>query len=163
MAWCHSHSWLLHNTQSLSLWKWKSFTLRFLGTTRRRSNIQSPNSLRFSPLISRKGYCNTFNRSFNSASTGVVSESGDAATTTFYSKSEGVVSRDMLLASTLFKREEKTVNNNPSYGRVMLIDDTSIIYRAYYKLLAKLHHGHLSHADGNGDWVLTIFFLIADS
>lgn len=22
---------------------------------------------------------------------------------------------------------------------------------------AKLHHGHLSHADGNGDWVLTIF------
>lgn len=24
-------------------------------------------------------------------------------------------------------------------------------------LIAKLHHGHLSHADGNGDWVLTIF------
>jgi hypothetical protein len=20
-----------------------------------------------------------------------------------------------------------------------------------------VHHGHLSHADGNGDWVLTIF------
>nr|XP_009803198.1 PREDICTED: uncharacterized protein LOC104248402 isoform X3 [Nicotiana sylvestris] len=39
----------------------------------------------------------------------------------------------------------------------MLIDGTSIIYRAYYRLLAKLHHGHLSHADGNGDWVLTIF------
>ncbi|XP_050143404.1 uncharacterized protein LOC126619164 isoform X2 [Malus sylvestris] len=157
MAWCHSHSWLLHNTQSLSLWKWRSLTLRFVGTTRRRSSIQSPNSLRFSPLISHKGYCNTFNRSFNSASTGVVSESGDAAAAAFYSKSEGVVSRDMLLASTLFKREEKTVNSNPSDGRVMLIDGTSIIYRAYYKLLAKLHHGHLSQADGNGDWVLTIF------
>ncbi|KAM1158649.1 hypothetical protein ACFX14_031858 [Malus domestica] len=157
MAWCHSHSWLLHNTQSLSLWKWRSFTLRFVGTTRRRSSFQSPNSLRFSPLISHKGYCNTFNRSFNSASTGVVSESGDAAAAAFYSKSEGVVSRDMLLASTLFKREEKTVNSNPSDGRVMLIDGTSIIYRAYYKLLAKLHHDHLSHADGNGDWVLTIF------
>nr|KJB29925.1 hypothetical protein B456_005G123800 [Gossypium raimondii] len=39
----------------------------------------------------------------------------------------------------------------------MLIDGTSVIYRAYYKLLAKLHHGYLSHADGNGDWVLTIF------
>ncbi|XP_044473905.1 flap endonuclease Xni isoform X3 [Mangifera indica] len=39
----------------------------------------------------------------------------------------------------------------------MFIDGTSVIYRAYYKLLAKLHHGHLSHADGNGDWVLTIF------
>ncbi|XP_020276831.1 uncharacterized protein LOC109851203 isoform X2 [Asparagus officinalis] len=42
-------------------------------------------------------------------------------------------------------------------NRVMLIDGTSIIYRSYYKLLAKLHHGHLEHADGNGDWVLTIF------
>ncbi|KAL2507164.1 5'-3' exonuclease family protein [Forsythia ovata] len=49
------------------------------------------------------------------------------------------------------------VNPSLSNGRVMLIDGTSIIYRAYYKLLAKLHHGHLSDADGNGDWVLTIF------
>ncbi|CAH9101443.1 unnamed protein product [Cuscuta europaea] len=39
----------------------------------------------------------------------------------------------------------------------MLIDGTSVIYRAYYRLLAKLHHGHLPNADGNGDWVLTIF------
>lgn len=44
-----------------------------------------------------------------------------------------------------------------SNGRVMLIDGTSIMYRAYYKLIAKLHHGHLTNADGNGDWVLTIF------
>lgn len=42
-------------------------------------------------------------------------------------------------------------------NRVMLIDGTSIVYRSYYKLLAKLHHGQLEHADGNGDWVLTIF------
>ncbi|KAL1290374.1 uncharacterized protein [Arachis hypogaea] len=49
------------------------------------------------------------------------------------------------------------VNSAASNGRVMLIDGTSIIHRAYYKLLAKLHHGHLTHADGNGDWVLTIF------
>ncbi|KAL9437134.1 hypothetical protein AB3S75_023053 [Citrus x aurantiifolia] len=55
------------------------------------------------------------------------------------------------------KCEESAVNPKPSNGRVMLIDGTSIIYRAYYKILAKLHHGHLSHADGNGDWVLTIF------
>lgn len=27
----------------------------------------------------------------------------------------------------------------------------------YLPRVAKLHHGHLSHADGNGDWVLTIF------
>ncbi|XP_011073963.1 uncharacterized protein LOC105158790 isoform X2 [Sesamum indicum] len=62
--------------------------------------------------------------------------------------------------STLFDsaiHEEGSATSSPSNGRVMLIDGTSIIYRAYYKLLAKLHHGHLSHADGNGDWVLTIF------
>ncbi|KAL6527151.1 hypothetical protein OROGR_016241 [Orobanche gracilis] len=53
--------------------------------------------------------------------------------------------------------EDGPTTTTPSNGRVMLIDGTSIIYRAYYKLLAKLHHGHLSHADGNGDWVLTIF------
>lgn len=53
--------------------------------------------------------------------------------------------------------EDGSTAINPSNGRVMLIDGTSIIYRAYYKLLAKLHHGHLTHADGNGDWVLTIF------
>ncbi|KAL8201789.1 hypothetical protein R6Q57_010936 [Mikania cordata] len=61
--------------------------------------------------------------------------------------------------STSFDSSQKTdnfVNNSSSNGRVMLIDGTSIIYRSYYKLLAKLHHGHLSNADGNGDWVLTI-------
>lgn len=51
----------------------------------------------------------------------------------------------------------EAVNSSPSNGRVMLIDGTAVIYRAYYKLLAKLHHGYLSHADGNGDWVMTIF------
>lgn len=54
-------------------------------------------------------------------------------------------------------KKDKMENVDSSSGRVMLIDGTSVIYRAYYKLLAKLHHGHLSNADGNGDWVLTIF------
>ncbi|KVI08057.1 5'-3' exonuclease, alpha-helical arch, N-terminal [Cynara cardunculus var. scolymus] len=61
--------------------------------------------------------------------------------------------------STSFDSSQKTenlVNIDSSNGRVMLIDGTSIIYRSYYKLLAKLHHGYLSNADGNGDWVLTI-------
>ncbi|XP_029123664.2 uncharacterized protein [Elaeis guineensis] len=44
-----------------------------------------------------------------------------------------------------------------SNNRVMLVDGTAIMYRSYYKLLAKLQHGLLEHADGNGDWVLTIF------
>ncbi|GJV70807.1 DNA polymerase [Tanacetum coccineum] len=54
------------------------------------------------------------------------------------------------------QKRDDLVNTDSSNGRVMLIDGTSIIYRSYYKLLAKLHHGHLSNADGNGDWVLTI-------
>ncbi|KAF7150082.1 hypothetical protein RHSIM_Rhsim02G0083700 [Rhododendron simsii] len=54
------------------------------------------------------------------------------------------------------KTVEKSSNLDSSNGRVMLIDGTSVIYRAYFRLLAKLHHGHLSNADGNGDWVLTI-------
>ncbi|XP_073135807.1 uncharacterized protein [Henckelia pumila] len=57
--------------------------------------------------------------------------------------------------SAIHKDESASIS--ASNGRVMLIDGTSIIYRAYYKLIARLHHGHLSHADGNGDWVLTIF------
>lgn len=36
------------------------------------------------------------------------------------------------------KCEERALNTNPSDGRVMLIDGTSIIYRAYYKLLGML-------------------------
>ncbi|KAL5722566.1 hypothetical protein ACHQM5_006075 [Ranunculus cassubicifolius] len=52
---------------------------------------------------------------------------------------------------------EQDANNPNSNGRVMLIDGTSIMYRAYYRLLAKLQHGYLTNADGNGDWVLTIF------
>lgn len=53
--------------------------------------------------------------------------------------------------------KNKSENIDSSNGRVMLIDGTAIMYRAYYRLLARLHHGHLSDADGNGDWVLTIF------
>ncbi|CAL8993107.1 unnamed protein product [Prunus brigantina] len=140
-----SHSSLLHI---------HPFRRSFRLFARSFSSIQSPkklDSLRFSPIKSPKGYCN-ISSSINSALPGVVRENGDAA---FYSKSERVLRGDMPLGSV--KQEEKTVNSNPSDVRVMLIDGTSIIYRAYYKLLAKLHHGHLSHADGNGDWVLTIF------
>lgn len=48
-------------------------------------------------------------------------------------------------------------NTESANNRMMLVDGHSILYRSYYKLLSKLQHGHLEHADGNGDWVLTIF------
>lgn len=71
-------------------------------------------------------------------------------------ESERVAQRNVLLDSEAHHKDGE-LKPDSGNGRVMLIDGTSIIYRAYYRLLAKLHHGHLSHADGNGDWVLTIF------
>ncbi|WOL03051.1 hypothetical protein Cni_G11771 [Canna indica] len=55
------------------------------------------------------------------------------------------------------KLRKSESNVDPLNNRVMLVDGTAIMYRSYYKLLAKLRHGQLEHADGNGDWVLTIF------
>ncbi|KAJ3674079.1 hypothetical protein LUZ60_006071 [Juncus effusus] len=48
-------------------------------------------------------------------------------------------------------------DSDPLSSRVMLIDGTAIMYRAYFKLLANLSYDNLRNADGNGDWVLTIF------
>ncbi|KAF3487445.1 hypothetical protein F2Q69_00056654 [Brassica cretica] len=64
-----------------------------------------------------------------------------------------------LIISPSLARTTKLITSAASSngGRVMLIDGTSIMYRAYYKLLARLNHGHLTHADGNADWVFTIF------
>ncbi|XP_061992076.1 uncharacterized protein LOC133710103 isoform X2 [Rosa rugosa] len=134
-----SFSSLLH-FQSLILWR--SFKLFGPGARKRLGHHwRTPNKLtcrlHFSPITSAKGHCNLA-ASVHSALPGLVHDNGD-----------------LLVDSG--KREDKIVNSNPSNGRVMLIDGTSIIYRSYYKLLAKLHHGHLTHADGNGDWVLTIF------
>ncbi|KAJ6878058.1 5'-3' exonuclease isoform X1 [Populus alba x Populus x berolinensis] len=94
-------------------------------------------------VLSNKGYCSLSQ---------VVSAIPQSNVLTSSKSENEVVHQDLV------KREENAVEaNNPSNGRVMLIDGTSVIYRAYFKLLAKVHHGHLTHADGNGDWVLTIF------
>ncbi|KAL4193655.1 hypothetical protein AMTRI_Chr06g200610 [Amborella trichopoda] len=63
--------------------------------------------------------------------------------------------KDVAINTSLFKARDNTLNT--LNGRLMLIDGTAVMYRSYYKLLSRLHHGHLEHADGNGDWVLTIF------
>ncbi|KAL9379928.1 hypothetical protein Peur_028410 [Populus x canadensis] len=96
-----------------------------------------------SAVLSNKGYCSLSQ---------VVSAIPQSNVLTSSKSENEVVHQDLV------KREENAAEaNNPSNGRVMLIDGTSVIYRAYFKLLAKVHHGHLTHADGNGDWVLTIF------
>ncbi|KAK6930485.1 DNA polymerase I-like, H3TH domain [Dillenia turbinata] len=98
-------------------------------------------------LFSAKGYCQLANHLDSDTSS-------TACATSFQNLgSEQTLRQDSLFA--LANCTERSLNT--SNGRVMLIDGTSIIYRAYYKLLAKLHHGYLKHADGNGDWVLTIF------
>ncbi|XP_043704657.1 DNA polymerase I isoform X2 [Telopea speciosissima] len=106
-----------------------------------------------SSVVFRKGYC----RPSNSLELGL----STTASATIHnnlqidSKSQDLDIQDALLDSA--KHEEKDLNLNSLNGRVMLIDGTSVLYRAYYKLLARLHHGSLLSADGNGDWVLTIF------
>ncbi|CAA0818389.1 5-3 exonuclease family protein [Striga hermonthica] len=92
--------------------------------------------------------------SLNSGVCGVVRPFSSTAISTSAQTAEAI---DESTISNSATSDYEQTTMTPSNGRVMLIDGTSIIYRAYYKLLAKLHHGHLSHADGNGDWVLTIF------
>ncbi|XAR69436.1 DNA-directed DNA polymerase, partial [Bertholletia excelsa] len=94
--------------------------------------------------------CCKLSRSLDSVACGVPFVASYKTLSTF-SKSEGLPP-----AFDSIKSDDKSFSLDSSNGRVMLIDGTSVIYRAYYKLLAKLHHGHLSNADGNGDWVLTI-------
>ncbi|XP_020536236.1 DNA polymerase I isoform X2 [Jatropha curcas] len=137
---------------------WRSFN--YLGENLRRaqkvgnilSHFKTVVQIHPSPTSSKKAFCSL-------SRTGLALPQVFCATsqnnTLNFSKSENTLYQDITFAS--IKSEEKAVNAGSSNGRVMLIDGTSVIYRAYYKLLAKLHHGHLSHADGNGDWVLTIF------
>lgn len=61
------------------------------------------------------------------------------------------------ILDTLSNPTEGVPHADPSKSRIMLVDGTSMMYRSYYKILAQLQHGQLEHADGNGDWVLTIF------
>ncbi|OMO99503.1 hypothetical protein CCACVL1_03773 [Corchorus capsularis] len=104
-------------------------------------------------LKSNKGYC-SLSCNLNSSLPGTLHATphGNAV---IYSKNEHILHQEAALG--MANHQEGVVNDNSSNGRVMLIDGTSIIYRAYYKLLAQLHHGYLANADGNGDWVLTIF------
>ncbi|GMI89940.1 organellar exonuclease 1 [Hibiscus trionum] len=110
-------------------------------------------AIRLSPFQTIKRYC-SLSGNLNSTLPGDLHATphGNAVIST---KKESIFHQEASLGRTNLR--ETVMNANPSNGRVMLIDGTSVIYRAYYKLLAKLHHGHLSHADGNGDWVLTIF------
>lgn len=82
-------------------------------------------------FLNFQGYC-TISSNLSSSLPGVVYEENNAAV---YSQSQIILHQDTLLSSV--KREEETVNN-PSNGRVMLIDGTAIIYRAYYKLLGMI-------------------------
>ncbi|KMZ74334.1 hypothetical protein ZOSMA_12G00180 [Zostera marina] len=86
--------------------------------------------------------------SFEELDDGVSSYKKFKVDNTMLSEMEGDIAK--------FKKED-VLSPDCSNCRLMLIDGTSVLYRSYYKLLARLHHGMLEHADGNGDWVLTIF------
>ncbi|XP_038679815.1 DNA polymerase I isoform X2 [Tripterygium wilfordii] len=113
-------------------------------TTGNNFNIRKFDGIRFSSIISKKGYAATSH-----------------SDVVFSSESGHIRDQHEQALLNPIKHEERQASSDSSNGRVMLIDGTSIIYRSYYKLLAKLHHGYLSNADGNGDWVLTIFTAIS--
>uniref|UniRef100_A0A1J3E8J2 DNA polymerase I n=1 Tax=Noccaea caerulescens TaxID=107243 RepID=A0A1J3E8J2_NOCCA len=122
---------------------------------RRIGNLGNRNYFLISPSLERTAKCYCSSTCNLEA---VVSESsGEAASGNVLNSSK---SGDVGIKSIRFpfKSEETAASSAASSnGKMMLIDGTSIIYRAYYKLLARLNHGHLTHADGNADWVLTIF------
>ncbi|XP_039016370.1 DNA polymerase I-like isoform X2 [Hibiscus syriacus] len=145
------------NFRNPSLWTSLHFIRRSFSMNLRDGN-KSLSCKRFyvihpSPFQTIKGYC-SLSGNLNSTLPGDLHATslGNAVIST---KKEPIFHQEAALGRANLR--ENVVNANPSSGRVMLIDGTSTIYRAYYKLLAKLHHGYLSHADGNGDWVLTIF------
>jgi hypothetical protein len=78
-----------------------------------------------------QGYCNLSNN-VKSSLPGVI-HATSLSNVVIPSESEQILRQDALLNSA--KREEGALNTNPSDGRVMLIDGTSIMYRAYYRLL----------------------------
>ncbi|KAK7319817.1 hypothetical protein RJT34_04545 [Clitoria ternatea] len=148
MAWCCKYQYsILH---SYSLWRKLPFPRHGVHITTYSPNLQTPKLLRSSRALLSKGYC-----SATSDSGGVVLEASGSSTATLV-RDAGFGTAQALQVGSV-GNAERVANADPSNGRVMLIDGSSIIHRAYYKLLAKLHHGHLIHADGNGDWVLTIF------
>ncbi|KAI3459828.1 hypothetical protein Pfo_016491 [Paulownia fortunei] len=117
------------------------------------STLGYPGRTYSSSVLFKKDFCKGC-RSLNSAFCKVVGPVSSSGISTSAQNAQ-TLNQNTLFDSAIHK--DGSTATSPSNGRVMLIDGTSIIYRAYYKLLAKLHHGHLSHADGNGDWVLTIF------
>lgn len=115
-------------------------------------HLKKPNAVHSSPTHYRKGYC-SLSGSVDLNSSRVTRATSHTDLGISHKREQKP--REGLRGS--IKGDVSPVNSISSKGRVMLIDGTAIIYRAYYKLLAKLHHGYLTHADGNGDWVLTIF------
>ncbi|KAL9832082.1 putative DNA-directed DNA polymerase [Arabidopsis thaliana] len=134
---------------TLHLYHHSRFLWRNLCFPRSVGNLCNRNCSLISPSLARsaKYYC---------SSVAVSEFSNEAASGSILTSiSEDVTPQSIKYP---FKSEERVASTAASSnGRVMLIDGTSIIYRAYYKLLARLNHGHLAHADGNADWVLTIF------
>ncbi|KAL0432895.1 UNVERIFIED_CONTAM: hypothetical protein Slati_2623800 [Sesamum latifolium] len=83
----------------------------------------------------RKDFCRGC-RSLNSGLCKVVRHISSSSVSTS-SQNAQTVSQSTLMDSAT--REEGSATSSPSNGRVMLIDGTSIIYRAYYKLLGVYH------------------------
>ncbi|KAL2344867.1 hypothetical protein Fmac_006152 [Flemingia macrophylla] len=146
MACCYKYHYLFLNSHS-SLWRKLPLPrhgLRRTATARsfyHSRNLHTPTLLRSSRALVTKGYC------------GAASDSPRATATLVPDAGFGTVQSLQQLDSVA--DAEHAANNEPLNGRVMIVDE--LCCSLFWLVLAKLHHGHLTHADGNGDWVLTIF------
>ncbi|KAG7565359.1 DNA polymerase I-like H3TH domain [Arabidopsis suecica] len=150
------HDSTFSDVMTLHLYHHSRLLWRNLCFPRRIGFLCNRNCSLISPSLSRtaKYYCSS-TCNLDAAVSEFSNEAASGNMLTSYN-SEDVVAPETIKYP--FKSEERVASTAASSnGRVMLIDGTSIIYRAYYKLLARLNHGHLAHADGNADWVLTIF------
>ncbi|KAA0062507.1 DNA polymerase I [Cucumis melo var. makuwa] len=111
------------------------FTSKFPVPFRFSTSSSRIHSFPSSLLLSPKGYCSS-SGSINSSNIidTIATYHGSSASTRRQSM---VQFQDSLSNSLTFK--EDTGIDNPADARVMLIDGTSIIFRAYYKLLGMLH------------------------
>ncbi|KAK7345972.1 hypothetical protein VNO80_20485 [Phaseolus coccineus] len=145
MACCYKYHYFFLHSHSFSFWRKLPFPNNRTTTTFSR-NLPTPALFHSSAALLSKGSCCA-----STDSPGAV----PATSPTLLPDAGFGTAQALRLGSAA--NAERLTSTDPLNGRVMIIDGTSIIHRAYYKLLAKLHHGHLTHADGNGDWVLTIF------
>ncbi|XP_047150664.1 uncharacterized protein LOC124822679 [Vigna umbellata] len=121
MACCYKYHYLFLHSHSL----WRKLPLLPNSTTRTFSrNLRTPTLFHSSDALHSKGYC-----SASTDSLGAVPATSSALVP------DTAFGTGQVLRLGSAAKGERVTNADPLNSRVMIIDGTSIIHRAYYKLL----------------------------